>query len=116
MWALFSPQVVKNHLVYLKGTDPDVESYSVFVDNTKRVNTALVNDMKELGITDIYVCGVAYDVCVGMTAMDAINFGYRTMVIEDAARGTSVEKIAATKQGLLQAGGLVGQSSEVRIS
>ena len=84
------------------------------MDNTKHVNAALVAELRQRAITDIYICGLAYDFCVGITAMDAQNFGYRTMVIEDATRGVSHEKMDEVKQGLLKAGCLVGITSEVR--
>ncbi|XP_022100345.1 uncharacterized protein LOC110984445 [Acanthaster planci] len=106
-------KIVENHLVHLKGTDPDIESYSVFKDQTQRVNTALIADLKARDITDIFVCGLASDFCVGMTAMDAQRLGYRTMVIEDASRGANLDKIEEMKQGLLRAGCVIGLASEV---
>lgn len=48
-----------------KGTNPEVDSYSVFWDNKKLSDTSLCAQLKQKGITDIYVCGLAYDVCVG---------------------------------------------------
>lgn len=48
-----------------KGTNPDVDSYSVFWDNKKLTQTTLVAQLEERGVTDIYTCGLAYDVCVG---------------------------------------------------
>ena len=83
------------------------------MDNAKKVNTALIAELRQRAITDIYICGLAYDFCVGLTAMDAQNFGYRTMVIEDATRGVCHKKMGDTKQGLLDAGCVVGDTSEV---
>lgn len=48
-----------------KGTNPEVDSYSVFWDNKKLSDTSLNSQLKQKGITDVYVCGLAYDVCVG---------------------------------------------------
>lgn len=48
-----------------KGTNPEVDSYSVFWDNKKLSDTTLCGQLKLKGVTDIYVCGLAYDVCVG---------------------------------------------------
>ncbi|XP_033631961.1 uncharacterized protein LOC117293674 [Asterias rubens] len=106
-------KIAENHIVVTKGTDSDRESYSVFMDNAKKVNTALIAELRQRAITDIYICGLAYDFCVGLTAMDAQNFGYRTMVIEDATRGVCHKKMGDTKQGLLDAGCVVGDTSEV---
>lgn len=48
-----------------KGTNPEVDSYSVFWDNKKMERTTLDDQLQGKGVTDIYVCGLAYDVCVG---------------------------------------------------
>lgn len=48
-----------------KGTNPEVDSYSVFWDNKKLSDTTLCGQLRMKGATDIYVCGLAYDVCVG---------------------------------------------------
>ncbi len=36
------------------------------------------------GITDVYLSGVAYEYCVGSTAIDSLYLGFRTGFIEDA--------------------------------
>jgi nicotinamidase-related amidase len=58
-------QIVDNAIKVYKGTNPEVDSYSVFWDNKKMSDTTLCGQLKQKGITDIYVCGLAYDVCVG---------------------------------------------------
>lgn len=58
-------QVVDNAMKVYKGTLSDVDSYSVFYDNKKSTKTSLCTQLSELNVTDIYVCGLAYDVCVG---------------------------------------------------
>jgi nicotinamidase/pyrazinamidase len=56
----------KRKVVYTKkGCCPDIDSYSAFFDNGKLNKTPLNSDLKDLGVTDIYVCGLAADVCVG---------------------------------------------------
>ncbi|XP_071787032.1 uncharacterized protein [Asterias amurensis] len=113
--AEFHPdlKIVDNHIIAPKGTDPEIESYSVLMDNTKQVNKELVAELRQRAITDVYVCGLAYDLCAGSTAMDAQSLGYRTMVVEDATRCVCHEKTRAMEQGLLNAGCLVGKASEV---
>lgn len=49
-----------------KGVNPEVDSYSPFFNNQKGNETTLNEDLKNEGITDLYICGLAYDVCVGM--------------------------------------------------
>jgi nicotinamidase-related amidase len=57
--------MVENSIKVYKGTNPEVDSYSVFWDNKKMSDTSLCGQLKQKTITDIYVCGLAYDVCVG---------------------------------------------------
>lgn len=58
-------QIVENSTKIYKGTNPEVDSYSVFWDNKKLTQTTLVSQLAQKNATDIYVCGLAYDVCVG---------------------------------------------------
>lgn len=60
-------QVVDHAIKIYKGTNPEVDSYSAFWDNSKLTDTKLAAQLKMRNITDVYVCGVAYDVCVGKT-------------------------------------------------
>lgn len=58
-------QVAEDAILVYKGTDPDTDSYSVFWDNNKKFHTTLNEELQKRGVTDVFVCGVAYDVCVG---------------------------------------------------
>lgn len=57
---------MRRSVVYVKkGSKSDIDSYSAFFDNCKLNETSLNSDLKKHGITDLYVCGLAADVCVG---------------------------------------------------
>ena len=45
--------------------NPEIDSYSAFWDNHKLSCTELHSKLQDAGVTDVYVCGLAYDVCVG---------------------------------------------------
>lgn len=77
--------------VFPKGADAAVDSYSGFFDNGHRRDTGLGNWLKEKGVTDVYVCGLATDYCVKFTALDAVKLGFTTHVIEDASRGVNLQ-------------------------
>lgn len=62
-----------NAVKIYKGTISDVDSYSVFWDNKKLTQTTLGTQLSQLNATDIYVCGLAYDVCVGNTKSSSLN-------------------------------------------
>jgi nicotinamidase/pyrazinamidase len=66
-----------------KGTKSDVDSYSCFFDVVKSHSTNADQELKKLGITTLYVLGVATDYCVKSSVIDALALGYKVFVIED---------------------------------
>lgn len=95
-------------MVY-KGQSSDVDSYSAFFDNGKCHQTDLFVRLLKRGITDVYMVGLAFDVCVAYSAIDAAHLGFNTVVIEDACRGVDLKskeemkkKFAARNIELLQ--------------
>ena len=54
----------KGRVVY-KGVNPNIDSYSAFFDNSKLGKTCLEELIRNEGCTDVFVCGIAMDVCVG---------------------------------------------------
>ena len=52
-------------LTIKKGRNRDVESYSAFFDNARQSSTGLVEQLRQKSVTDVIVCGLATDVCVG---------------------------------------------------
>ncbi|OXA52901.1 nicotinamidase [Folsomia candida] len=107
-------KIIEGSPFIYKGTNPDVDSYSAFWDNFKLSQTALITELESKGVTDCYVCGLAYDVCVGATAFHAVELGYRTVLIDDACRGITLEDIQATKQKLNEHHGVVIHSDQVK--
>ncbi len=51
--------------------------------------TELDRTLKERGVEEVYLCGVATDICVMHTAFGAFARGYRVHIIEDACAGTT---------------------------
>jgi len=58
-------QVPRGSIKVRKGAHSEVESYSGFYDVGKRADTGLAAALKGKGVTDVFVCGLATDVCVG---------------------------------------------------
>ncbi|XP_046374179.1 nicotinamidase-like [Haliotis rufescens] len=106
--------VLDKSYVVNKGTHPDVDSYSAFWDNNKLSQTKLVNILAKHKVTDVYVCGLAYDVCVGSTALHALEHGFRTVLIEDGCRGVCLQGIDDMRQKLISNGAYIGTSDEVQ--
>lgn len=74
-----------------KGTDRRRDSYSGFFDNGGVVSTGLAEYLNSLGVSDVYVMGLATDYCVRATAIDAAKLGLATYVIEDGCRGVELQ-------------------------
>ncbi|KAI1282049.1 Nicotinamidase [Halotydeus destructor] len=95
-----------------KGTNSLIDSYSAFFDNGKLSETTLNSQLKSRGITDIYVCGIAYDFCVAWTAIHGNECGYRTILLDDASRGVDEDGIADMKKRLTDHSAIVVDSDK----
>ncbi len=78
--------------VFQKGTALNIDSYSGFFDNGHRQATGLGEFLKNQDVEQVYVCGVATDYCVKFTALDAVELGFETFLIEDACRGVNLNE------------------------
>lgn len=78
------------HKVIRKGTDPTIDSYSGFFDNGRRKATGLEDWLRENGVTNVDVLGLATDYCVKFTALDAVDVGFETRLIVDGCRGVDL--------------------------
>lgn len=78
--------------VVRKGTDVGIDSYSGFFDNGKRKDTGLSHFLKSKGVTEVFVVGLATDYCVKFTAIDAVESGFRTWVIQDATKAVNLNE------------------------
>jgi nicotinamidase/pyrazinamidase len=68
-----------------KGQSADTDGYSGFE------HTELEHLLKERGITQVTVVGLATDYCVKNTALDALRAGFQVTVDTNAVRGVDVE-------------------------
>ena len=91
--ADFSPDLrtERIHCIIRKGTDPSIDSYSGFFDNGHRRTTGLGGFLKEHGVTDVFVMGLATDYCVKFTALDAARLGFKVHLITDGCRGVNLK-------------------------
>src|SRR6266704_998643 len=101
--------------IFQKGTDPGIDSYSGLFDNGHRKSTGLGEWLKEKNMTEVFVCGLATDYCVKFTALDAVQFGFKTNFIEDASRGVNLrpDDVKNAIAEMRRAGVRVVQSSEI---
>lgn len=101
--------------VFRKGTDPEIDSYSGFFDNGHRKSTGLGEYLREQGVRSVFVMGLATDYCVRWTALDAIQLGFRTHLIEDGSRGVELKPgdVAAAVDEVRTAGGIIVRSDRI---
>lgn len=78
----------------------NVDSYSGFFDNFKGAQTGLSQQLRDRGVTTIFVCGLCFDFCVGFSACDASTLGFESYLIEDLSRAFAPESEAEMRKSL----------------
>jgi nicotinamidase/pyrazinamidase len=86
--AEFHPslQLTRAELILRKGFRPQIDSYSAFFENDRTTATGLAGYLRERGLTRVFLAGLAYDFCVGYSALDARRLGFEAFVLRDACR------------------------------
>jgi nicotinamidase/pyrazinamidase len=104
------------NLVLHKGSKEELDSYSAFFENDKKTETGLRSLLQGLGFERVVVCGLAADVCVYFTAVDARAVGFETAVVWDATRGVNVPEgsVEQARRDMESRGVSIIQSSELR--
>jgi nicotinamidase/pyrazinamidase len=86
-------------LLLRKGFRAGIDSYSAFMENDGVTPTGLAGYLRERGLQRLFFTGVAYDFCVGFSALDAARLGFEALVVEDLSRAVglpgTVEKTQA---------------------
>jgi nicotinamidase/pyrazinamidase len=101
-------------LVIRKGFRKGVDSYSAFLEADKRTSTGLGGYLRQRGIRNVYLCGLATDFCVAWSALDARKQAFTVAVVEDACRGIDLNgSVAAAWKDMSRAGVRRMQSNEM---
>ncbi|WP_426700950.1 bifunctional nicotinamidase/pyrazinamidase [Rhodanobacter sp. Col0626] len=117
--AALHPQVDWSALdaVIRKGRDPAVDSYSGFRENHgpegERPSTGLAGWLRERGVDEVFVCGLAREVCVLWTAQDALELGFRTHLLWDLSRPVTPDSDDATRATLKARGIAIVESTSL---
>ena len=108
--ARLDPRVDWNvaDLILRKGTNPQVDSYSAFRENHgpagTRPSTGLAGWLRERGITEVDLCGLARDYCVLWSAQDAADAALHVRVLWDLTRPVTPDGDAPARAALQAAG------------
>jgi nicotinamidase/pyrazinamidase len=102
--------------IFQKGTDPEIDSYSGFLDADHKHSTGLADYLHERGVDEVHIAGLATDYCVKYTALDAAQLGFRTHVIEDGCRGVNLnpQDSATALEEMKTAGVRIVKSKDIR--
>jgi nicotinamidase/pyrazinamidase len=107
------PQAI---LILRKGFHRGVDSYSAFDEADRKTSTGLGGYLKQRGIMQLFVAGLATDFCVAWTALDARHAGFVVYVIDDACRGIDINgSVAAAWEKMARAGVHRIQSTDIEI-
>lgn len=96
-----------------KGRHSEKDSYSTFGEKDTDGTSVLENILSNIRCTHLYVCGIAYDICVKETCLDGLRYGYRLAVVDDCCRGVKPDDIMISKNLITENGGLVASSDHV---
>ncbi|MDY0202013.1 MAG: bifunctional nicotinamidase/pyrazinamidase [Bacteroidales bacterium] len=99
--------------VFRKGMNVEIDSYSGFYDNGHLKSTGLAGYLKELRAKNLYFCGLAADICVYFSVLDALKEGFSATMIEDASRPLSEPDFVEIKKELIAKGANIISSSEL---
>ena len=103
-------QLTQAELILRKGFRRDIDSYSAFFENDRTTDTGLAGYLAERGFnetngTRVFFAGLAYDYCVGYSALDARRLGLSAVILRDACRAIDLNgSVAAIETEFQQAG------------
>lgn len=89
-----------------KGTNREIDSYSAFFENDKITPTGLHGYLISKNITNVTLCGLATDFCVGFSALDAISLGLNVKLKLSLCRAIDIQDSLNLMLKKLQANGV----------
>lgn len=110
--AAFYPalQLPANAVVVNKAFEVDQETYSALSGVVDATQQPVKDFLKQQGVDDIFVCGLALDYCVFATANEACQAGYRVHVVLPACRGIDSMRCKQCLMNLRQMGVLIEEA------
>ena len=110
---LFVPHA---ELILRKGFRKDIDSYSAFTENDRVTTTGLAAYLQARGLTRLFFTGLAYDFCVGFSALAAARLGFESIVIEDLSRAVNLPNSVDVTNASFAASGVQRISSAELLS
>ncbi|RST86015.1 bifunctional nicotinamidase/pyrazinamidase [Aquibium carbonis] len=106
--AAFHPALdwTKAELVIRKGFRPAIDSYSAFYENDHSTPTGLAGYLRERGLSELTLVGLATDYCVAYSALDAVREGFAVTVAMEACRAIDLGGSLAAMTDRMKAAGV----------
>ncbi len=98
--------------VVKKGQDSKYDSYSGFFDDNGAA-TGLDETLKKQNLKTLIMFGLATDYCVKATVMDALQAGFKVVLIKDLCRGVAENTTRAALQEMTDAGVRIIESKQI---
>jgi len=109
--ALNLPQA---EIILRKGFSPQIDSYSAFFENDRVTSTGLGDYLRDQNIARVFLVGLAYDYCVGFSALDARRLRFEAVILRDACRAINLDgSVARIEAEFEKAGVLLIESAEL---
>ncbi|MGB7547083.1 MAG: bifunctional nicotinamidase/pyrazinamidase [Terracidiphilus sp.] len=114
--AEFHPnlQLPQAELILRKGFRREIDSYSAFFENDRATPTGLAGYLEERGLARVFLAGLAYDYCVGYSALDARRLGLPAVILRDACRAIGLHgSVARIEAEFDRAGVMLIESAQL---
>jgi nicotinamidase/pyrazinamidase len=109
--ALHLPQA---ELILRKGFRPRIDSYSAIYENDRTTPTGLAGYLRDRSLTRVFCSGLAYDYCVGYSAIDAAHAGFPAFILRDASQPIDLNgSVAAIEKDFAQSGVSILQTADL---
>lgn len=107
-------RLFRAELILRKGFRREMDSYSAFFENDHKTPTGLAAYGRERGFRRFFLAGLAFDFCVGFSALDARRCDFEAVVIRDACRGIDADgSVTAMEAELAGAGAAMVDSRDL---
>ena len=103
----------KADAIFRKGTNAEIDSYSAFFDNGHLKSTCLADYLRGKKVEQVYLTGLCGDICVFYSAIDSLNEGFETYIIEDGTCPLNEKDYIKTNKIFTQKGGKIILSKNV---
>ena len=94
-------------LILRKGFRTEIDSYSAFTENDGQTPTGLAGYLRERELRRLFFVGVAFDFCVGFSAIAAARLGFESIVVEDLTRAVNLPGTVARTRQTFAANGVI---------